>query len=199
MKLVLSMIAAAVLAASTTGYAQTRPLVKKTVQPAYKQPTATTSTTGWSYGNGFKHEVDLNLSQGYFRTYNVAGKNISDLNVFASYSYDIGHNFQVGGDAGFQSIDSISKLTAVATGTYNLDANYADSIFFKAGLGLYPVTKITNFKIEDKNDFGLFVAAGKRFKLWDHVNYKPFVAVAKISDFDVQFIVQFLNVSVNFN
>ena len=199
MKLVLSIVTAAVLVLSVEGNAQIRPVGRKTVQPAYQQPAATTSSTGWSYGNTFKHEVDLNLSQGYFRTYNVGGRNISDLNVFGSYSYDIGRNFQVGGDAGFQSVDSITKLTAVATGTYNLNANYADSIFFKAGLGLFPVTKVNIGKIEDKNDFGLYLEAGKRFKLWDHVNYKPAIVIAKISDFDVQFTVLFLNVSLNFN
>ncbi len=197
MKLAVSIIATTLLVISAG--AQTRPAARKTVQPTYQQPTATTSSTGWSYGNPFKHEVDLNLSQGYFRTTNVGGKNISDLYIAASYSYDIGHNIQVGGDASFQSYDSTTRLSAVGTGTYNLDANYADSIFFKSGVGLFPVTKLTNGKLEDKNEIGLYIAAGKRFKLWDHVNYKPVIMIAKISDLDAQFIVQFLNVSLNFN
>lgn len=200
MKIVVSVLVGTLLAATT--YAQTpqprRAAPHKTVIPAYQQPTSYSPV--WSIGTGFKHEVDLNLSQGYFRTYYNGAKNVSDLNIFASYSYDLGQKFQVGGDAGFQSADSTTKLTIVATGTYNLDADYGNSIFFKAGLGLYPVTKISALgKIDDKNEFGLYVAAGKRFKIWDHVNYKPFIAIAKISDLDAQFIIQFLNVSFNFN
>ena len=201
MKTVLSILFGSLLAIVNYAQAQQQPrrvAPHKTVDPAYQQPTS--YSPAWSTGSGFKHEVDLNLSEGYFRTYNVGGKNISNLSVFASYSYDIGRNFQVGGDAGFASVDSTTKLTAVGTGTYNLDADYGNSIFFKAGLGLYPVTKISaTGKIDDKNEFGLYAAAGKRFKIWDHVNYKPFVAIAKISDLDVQFVVQFLNVSFNFN
>ena len=169
---------------------------RKMVVPSYLQPSS--STSPWS-GNSFKHEVDLNFSQGYFRTYTVAGKSISDLNIFASYSYDFGHSYQIGGDAGIQSVDSTTKLTAVGTGTYNLDSDYANSIFFKAGLGLLPITKVSPTGIDNKSDIGFYVAAGKRFKLWDHVNYKPAVVISKISDQDVQFTVQFLNVSLNFS
>ena len=174
-------------------------ILQKKVSPAYQQNTS--SAPAWAMGSGFRHELDLNLSKGYLNTYYNGAKNITDISVAGSYSYDIGSNFQVGGDAGFQSVDSISHLLLVGTGTYNLDSNYSDAIFFKAGLGLYPVTRviIATAKIEDKNEVGTFIAAGKRFKIWDHVNYKPFVAITKISDLDVQFTIQFLNVSVNFN
>ncbi len=172
---------------------------RKTVSPAYQQNTSLTPS--WAMGNGFRHELDLNLSKGYLNTYYNGAKNITDINIAGSYSFDIGRNFQVGGDAGFQSVDSISHLTAVGTGTYNLDSDYSNSIFFKAGLGLYPVTRInlTTAKIEDKNEVGLFIAAGKRFKIWEHVNYKPFISITKISDLDAQFSIVFLNVSLNFN
>ena len=169
---------------------------RKMVVPSYQQPSS--SSSSWS-GNNFKHEVDLNFSQGYFRTYSVAGKNISDLNIYASYSYDFGHNFQIGGDAGIQSVDSTTKLTVLGTGTYNLDSDYANSIFFKAGLGLFPVTNVTATGIDNKSDIGIAAAAGKRFRLWDHVNYKPEIVILKINNQDVQFTVQFLNVSLNFS
>ena len=200
MKTVLSIlvglfISVAAQAQTTTSQKKTTAMPQKMVVPSYQQPSS--STPLWS-GNGFKHEVDLNVSQGYFRTFNSGGKSISDLNVFASYSYDFGHNFQIGGDGGFQSVDSVTKLTVVGTGTYNLDADYANSIFFKAGLGLYPVTKVSPTGIDNKSDIGFFLAAGKRFKLWDHVNYKPALVISKISDLDVQFTVLFLNVSLNF-
>ncbi len=200
MKTVLSILVGLII--SGTAHAQTTAPQKKTstaprkmVVPTYQQPTSSPST--WS-GNSFKHEVDLNFSQGYFRTANSGGKSYSDLNVFASYSYDFGHNFQIGGDGGIQSVDSTTKLTVVGTGTYNLDSDYSNSIFFKAGLGLFPITKVTATGVDNKSDIGFYVAAGKRFKLWDHVNYKPAIVISKISDQDVQFTVQFLNVSLNF-
>lgn len=176
--------------------AQTRKPVpaRKMVTPSYQTP-ATYSSSTW--GHSFLNELDLNMSAGYLKSYKVGTKSYTDLTLFASYSYDIGHQIQVGGDAGLQSFDSTTRLTAVGTGTYNMDANYADSIYFKAGLGLYPVDKGTLTSSEIKTEFGLYVAAGKRFKIWDHVNYKPQVMIAKISDLDAQITVQFLNVSVN--
>ncbi len=172
---------------------------QKMVTPAYQQPV---SRSGYLTGAPtFKHEVDLNLSQGYFRTYYNGSKNISDFNVYLTYSYDFGRNIQIGADGGFQSVDSVTRFTLFGTGTYNLDADYANSIFFKGGLGLAPISKLntTSGKLDDSNVFAFYAAAGKRFKLWDHVSYKPTIAVVKITDIDVQFQLQFLNISLNFN
>ncbi|MFZ3230840.1 MAG: hypothetical protein WA160_11595 [Pseudobdellovibrio sp.] len=185
---------------ATTGYAQTQraapPTIHKMVVPTYQQP-ATAPSAIWNSHN-FKNELDLNLSEGYIRTYKAGGKSITDINMFAAYSYDIGNNIQVGGDAGFQSVDSTTRLTVAGTGTYNMDTNYSDSVFFKGSLGLYPIDKGTT-TVDIKNEFGLYASAGKRFKLWDHINYKPMISIGKIGSQDATISIQFLNVSVNWN
>lgn len=185
---------------ATTAQAQTKktvppPPAKKMVVPTYQQPATITSSAPWG-APGFQHEVEINLSEGSLRTYKLAGKSYTDLTLMGAYNHDLGQNVQVGADVGLRSFDSKTYITLVATGTYNLDANYSDSVFFKGGLGLFPVSKDNG---DIKNEFGLYVAAGKRFKLWDHVNYKPFISIAKISDQDAEIAVQFLNISLNWN
>lgn len=144
---------------------------------------------------GFLHEIDVNLSQGFFRSQNGN----THIEILGDYSYDLGNGFQVGGIAGIQSKsgsgNSNTGLTAVATGTYNFDYNYSDAFFAKAGLGLYPHT---DNKGDYKNDIGFFIAGGKRFAIWNHVNYKPLVMLKSISNDDAEFIIQFLNISLNF-
>lgn len=169
---------------------------RKMVTPSYQAPVSV-STPAW--GHVFLNELDLNLSEGFLKTYKIGSKSYTDISVFAAYSYDIGQNIQVGGDVGLRSFDSTTRFTLVGTGTYNLDSNYSNSIFFKGGLGLYPVDKGTAASTDIKSEFGLYVAAGKRFKLFDHVNYKPMISIAKISDLDAQITVTFLNISVNWN
>ncbi|MBC7467610.1 MAG: outer membrane beta-barrel protein [Bdellovibrio sp.] len=205
MKNIIFVIASALIL-SLTANAQTKkavpaaqPPARKMVTPGYSPATVSSPSIASSWGHGFQNEFDLNLSEGYFKTYKVGSKSYTDFNVFGAYSYDLGQNIQVGGDVGLRSYDSSTRITLVATGTYNIEPNYADSVFFKAGLGLYPIDKGSNGNTDIKSEFGLYVAAGKRFKLWDHVNYKPMVKIAKISDLDAEITIQFLNVSVNWN
>ncbi len=184
MKALLTLLISTVVATAVNAQA------RKLVAPGY-QPVA----TGW--GSSFLHEFDLNLSEGYLKSYKSGSNSITDFNLFAAYSYDFRSQFQLGGDVGFQSYDSETRFTLAATGTYNFNQVYADSFFAKGGLGIYPVRKITNGKLENKNELGLYIAAGKRFKIWEHVNYKPFISIAKISDIDPEFTIQFLNISLN--
>lgn len=182
----------------------TQPPARKMVTPGYSPATVSSPSIASSWGHGFQNELDLNLSEGYLRTYKEGSKSYTDIAIFAAYSYDLkqetNQNIQVGGDVGLRSFDSSTRLTVVGTGTYNIEPNYADSVFFKGGLGLYPVNKSTTTGSTDiKSEFGLYVAAGKRFKLWDHINYKPMIKIAKISDLDAEITIQFLNVSVNWN
>lgn len=172
---------------TSTGNAQAKKLVAPGYQPVNK---------GW--GSSFLHEVDLNLSQGYLKTYKLGSKSITDFAMFVAYSYDFRSQFQLGGDVGFRSFDSETRFTLAATGTYNFNQVYANSFFAKGGLGIYPVQRISNTgNLENKNEIGLYIAAGKRFKIWEHVNYKPFISIAKISDIDPELTIQFLNISLN--
>ena len=164
----------------------------KMVTPSYEQPTT------YSWSNGFTHELDVNLSSGYIKSYKIGNKSVTDFQIFASYSYDFTSAIQLGADVGFGSFDSESRFTLAGTGTYNFASDYSDAFFAKGGLGLYPVTKISNTgTIENKNELGIYIAGGKRFKIWDHVNYKPFISVQKISDNDAEFTIQFFNISLN--
>lgn len=165
----------------------------KMVTPSYEQPTTT-----YSWSNGFTHELDVNLSSGYLRSYKSGSKSITDFNVFASYSYDFRSSIQLGADIGFSSFDSESRFTLAGTGTYNFDSDYSNAFFAKGGVGLYPVTKTSSTgKLENKNEIGIYIAGGKRFKIWDHVNYKPGISVQKVSDNDAEFTIQFFNISLN--
>lgn len=185
MKALLTLLISTVVATAVNAQA------RKLVAPGY-QPVA----TGW--GSSFLHEFDLNLSEGYFKSYKLGSKSITDVALFASYSYDFQSPFQLGSDLGIRSFDSETRFTLAATGTYNFDQVYASSFFVKGGLGIYPVQKISsNGNLENKNELGLYIAAGKRFKIWEHVNYKPFISIAKISDIDPEFTIQFLNISLN--
>lgn len=166
----------------------------KMVTPSYQQPTT------YSWSNGFTHELDVNLSSGYFKSYKVGSKSISDFSVYGVYSYDFMPQIQLGGDVGFRSFDSETRFTLAATGTYNFNSDYSNAFFAKGGLGLYPVTKVSSSgSIENKNELGFYIAGGKRFKIWDHVNYKPGIAILKVGDADPEFTIQFFNISLNTN
>ena len=166
----------------------------KMVTPSYQQPTT------YSWSNGFTHEFDLNLSSGYFKSYKLGSKSITDFSIYAVYSYDFMSQIQLGADIGFGSFDSQSRFTLAATGTYNFNTDYSNAFFAKGGLGLYPVTKISNAgTIENKNELGVYIAGGKRFKIWDHVNYKPGISIQKVGDVDPEITIQFLNISLNTN
>ncbi len=176
--------------------AQQRPS-KKMVAPGY-QPT--TYSSSYSSSSDFLHEVDLNLSQGYFRSAKVGSSTVSDLSILGSYSYDFGQQIQVGADVGLRSLDSLTRFTLAATGTYNLNPDYANSLFFKGGVGFYPVFKVSaSGNLDNKNELGIFVSAGKRFKIWEHVNYKPSIMILKVSDIDPELTLLFLNISLNTN
>ncbi len=165
----------------------------KMVTPSYQQP-----AQSYTWSNGFTHEVDVNLSSGYFRSFKSGSKSITDFSIFTSYSYDFMSQLQLGADVGLSSFDSTSRFTLAGTGTYNFNPDYADSIFVKGGLGFYPITKISDTgTVENKNEIGLYVSGGKRFKIWDHVNYKPSISILKISSADPEFNIQFLNISLN--
>ena len=177
---------------AVTAHAQQRKAAPapKMVTPSYQQPATT-----YSWSNGFTHELDVNLSSGYLKSYKAGS---TDFQIFASYSYDFTSAVQLGADVGFGSFDSQSRFTLAGTGTYNFDSDYSNAFFAKGGLGLYPVTKISSVgTIENKNEIGIYIAGGKRFKIWDHVNYKPFIAVQKVSDNDAEFTIQFFNISLN--
>ncbi|OFZ30494.1 MAG: hypothetical protein A2622_08815 [Bdellovibrionales bacterium RIFCSPHIGHO2_01_FULL_40_29] len=184
MKSLIMILISAVLTAQAHAQ-QKRPPARKMVVPTYQAP----MTSSWA---SFTHELDVNLSSGEFRSYKVGTRSVSNFGIFATYSYDLMPAIQVGADVGFQSLDSESAFTLAATGTYNFDSDYSDAFFVKAGLGLYPFTTTTT-----KSEFGFYAGAGKRFKIWEHVNYKPGLFIRKISDGEAEFIIQFFNISLN--
>lgn len=150
--------------------------------------------------NNFKHEVSLNLSEGYIRSYKLGDSSYTDFNVNGTYLYTLRDHMQVGGEGGFKSYpngtSSSNLMILMGMFTYNLDSDFKNSYFGEAAAGLAPAYKKADGKF--KSDFSFFFDVGKRFALWDHVTYRPLFRIAKYGEQDMEFLIMALNVSVMF-
>jgi hypothetical protein len=150
--------------------------------------------------NNYLHEVSLNLSEGYIRSYKLGDSSYTDINVNGTYLYTLRDHMQVGGHAGLKSYQngtsSSSFMILMGMFTYNLDSDFKNSYFGEAALGLAPAYKKTEGKFA--SDVSFFFDVGKRFALWDHVTYRPLFRLAKYGAQDMEFLIQALNVSLMF-
>jgi hypothetical protein len=179
-------------------------VVSSTALAQKKSKTSTdwTSPTYSTLGSTYIHEVDLNLSMGQLYNYKHGDNSYSDLTAIGSYNRVIQDQIQVGALAGFsntyrdRSNDNTMLFTLMGTGTYNFDSNLDESIFATGGIGLAPAYE------EDDREFvsamSFFVGAGKRFKLYEHVHYKPQLRIEKLGSMDTAIRLLFLNVSLMF-
>ncbi|NUN05615.1 MAG: hypothetical protein HUU57_07625 [Bdellovibrio sp.] len=67
-------------------------------------------------------------------------------------------------------------------GVYNLQSDLANSLFAKAGVGLYSALKDDSSDYENK--VGLFIGGGKRFAWLKNVSFSPEVRLVKRGDID---------------
>ena len=153
-----------------------------------------------SYTPNYKNEVDLNLSNGAIHSYKVGNSSNTDINAFVSYRMLLQDHIQVGGEGGFTSYSfggsSKNLIAAMGVFTYNFDSELKNSLFVEGGAGLYPAFSKDTSTYDSK--FSFFAGFGKRYSIWDHVNYKPLFRIAKYGDQDMEFLIQALNISLMF-
>lgn len=119
----------------------------------------------------YKHEFTTTLTRGYF----ISGKECKDcstgsiIDIGGSYLRYWKDDMQYGTEARLLNLSkeasvtgkSATRFDVLAIGAYNFSSDLKNSIYAKAGVGLYSVIKDDGSDYENK--FGLFLGAGKRF------------------------------------
>jgi hypothetical protein len=210
-KFVQNLLAATiVLGAASSVYAQynTRPS-----SSGYGRGTSTPSSSSGSYyggstytssaSYGYENEFITNFTRGYLFSGKTTknGESQTDIVLSGKYLRNFNSNIQLGGLAEIDSVsgggrNSETLLTLVGVGVYNFDMNFKQAFFAEAGIGIYPVPKESAPGHESK--FGFYIGGGKRFPLWDRINYIPTIELIKKGDLDIAFDIQFLNFSIMF-
>ena len=148
----------------------------------------------------FESELDINLSNGFYRQYkDAAGAEHTESNIQVSYLNNLRSPFQVGGAVGVQGTDSKSYLTIYATGVANLVPDYSNSFYLSSSLGAKTIDQAdeNTGEIKQKANFYGQLAIGKRLNIRKHFSYKPFVYVSKSGNLTPEYGIQFINFSVN--
>lgn len=209
MKTILMVLA--LMGFTMTAQAQSKKLIKQT-PAASSSPTYSSSSpsTFTSSGNSQKREFDLNLATGFFKSYKAGKDTVNELGVGGTLLFLIQDQFQLGGEIAILSISGAASTTAaggastsingtqttfVAVGAYNFTRNLEESFYAKLGLGLFPGR---NDKAEIENKFGFYAGIGKRFELFNKINYKPELRINKVGSEDISFTIYLLNTSIFF-
>ncbi|UOF00919.1 hypothetical protein [Bdellovibrio reynosensis] len=205
-------IAALVLAFTVSAQAQKRtkaPGTRVSKQTQTERSYTTTSNNSYSYGGSFTHEIFFNLtgsrSGGSYLSFkeHKDGDTATVLDVGGTYLRYWKDNMQYGVEARFRSLSkeasasqkSATLFDALGVGVYNLNSDLDDSIYAKAGFGLYSVLNDDGDGYENK--FGFFLGAGKRFALFNNVAYAPELRLVKRGDIDMAIQIDFLNASLH--
>jgi hypothetical protein len=187
------LITAAALTVSSAAFAQRA----HSTNTGYTTPSTYSSSVSYghqneiiaTYGHGF-----LTSGQGYKN-----GPTVTNIEIAGKYLRTLTANIQVGGMAGISSFSgsgSRTGLTAVGVGVWNFDVDFKEAFFAEAGAGIYPVLNSTQSDFESK--IGLYVGGGKRFPIWERVNFIPSAYLVKKGDLDVGIDIEFLNLSIMF-
>jgi hypothetical protein len=157
-------------------------------------------------GYAFQNEILTNFTSGGFTSSSPCKdcKSTTDIGVNLSYLYFLPgylqNKLQVGAEGGLGSVsvngNSNTNFTLLGIGAYNLENDFKNSIFFKAGLGLYTVQG-TGMGTESK--FGLFLGGGKRFAWLNNVTLSPEARLVKKGDLDIGFEFNIINFSIYWN
>lgn len=147
----------------------------------------------------FQNEVLVNFSTGEFTSQKACTdcSSVSTFTLFGSYLHHLKDNFQLGGEAGITSSSSTTLFDLAAIGAYNVESDFKNSIYGKAGLGLASVSGPGGSGSETK--IGFFIGGGKRFAIFNNVTYSPELRIIKKGDLDVAFQATFLNLSLYWN
>ena len=151
-----------------------------------------------SSSTNFEHEISTAFTGGAYTSAKVGTTTVSTLAAQASWVKFIRPKIQAGGEAAFTSMSggalSTSFFDVMGVVNYNLEDNTRESIYVKGGLGLFAVPNTTGTGYDSK--FGFMAGAGKRFPLWERIQYSPEIRLVKKGDLDVAFNIYFINLSI---
>ncbi len=168
---------------------------------SYRADRTYSSANSFSFGGSFEHEITTNLTEGGFFSGKRSKNGDSGTIVAfgASYLQFLKEKIQIGGEGRLvsNSFDSSTIIDAIGVLAYNLDNDLKNSIFGKAGVGIYSVPKTTGSGYDSQ--FGFFLGAGKRFTWLSNVSYTPELRLTKRGDIDMQVDIAFLNFSIFWN
>jgi len=124
--------------------------------------------------------------------------NVSYLYFLQGTSED---RLQIGAEAEISSIslngNTNTYINLLGVGAYNLDTDFKQSVFIKAGVGIYT---IQDAGTNTETKMGVFIASGKRFTMmFDHVTYSPEIRIIKKGNLDFGFEANLLNFSIYWN
>jgi hypothetical protein len=153
-----------------------------------------------NYSSSNEDEIQTAFSTGSYVTDRVGTNNLTVLTVMGSWARFVKPKIQAGGEIKFISASgagsSSSNFDVVGFGTYNFDDDIHNSFYAKGGLGLFAIPPASGNGFENK--FGFMVAGGKRFPLWERIQYSPEVRIYKKGDLDMYVDIYFLNLSLMF-
>lgn len=187
-------LAALALLFTTTSQAQYK------APPTKKYPPRAPSAIG-----AYTNELMTNLTGAQL----FLGKECKDCASGSRFILDISYlhtwkdNMQYGGEAGMRILskeysgtgDSETLFDLVGVGVYNLESDFANSLYAKAGVGFYATPK------ENRTDgyetkLGMFIGAGKRFEFLRNVTYTPEFRFIKRGDIDFGMEFNVINFSI---
>lgn len=146
-------------------------------------------------GNGDK-EFMISASGGSYTTSKVGDESISVLQVGGALAMEITDEVQAGAEIGFANVSGgggTSTFDIMAFGVYNFDTPIKDAMYAKGGVGMFSVPKTAT---ENETKFGFMAGIGRRFPVWDKIQYTPEARLFKKGDADPSIDIQFLNFSV---
>lgn len=194
MKLLISLLSAALIFSAHNGYAKT-PSKPTTTRPGSSSLGATTMNS-WSSEEDY--EIQSGMSGGQYQTYKSASDTITRMDLQLSVAKLIKNNIQAGAEVHFNSTSgggTSSYFEIVGFGVYNLTSLIKDTYYAKGGVGLF---NTINDRRENESKFGFFVGGGKRIPLWNQITYSPEVRLFKKGSEDFTLSLYFLNVSLFF-
>lgn len=177
-------LAALSLVLSTTSFAQSRS--RGPAAGSYSSEITTLATGGLFYSG--KQTKD--------------GSSGSNMALGVGFLHTLNHQVQVGGEGRLRMLskevsgtgDSETLFDIVGVGAWNFTSDFANSIFAKAGIGLYAVPKDSYAGYENK--LGFFIGGGKRFAWLNSVSYSPEIRLVKKGDIDLGIELQIINFSI---
>jgi hypothetical protein len=159
-----------------------------------------TTAYGSSISYGYSNEIITNFTSGNLITEkpcNAVGcKSQTTTMLQGAYLRSINANIQAGARMVINNNGDETLFTLLALGVYNFDTDFKNAFFGQGGIGIYPVLKSNLSGYENK--IGFFIGGGKRFPIWDRVNYIPSISLVKKGDLDIGFDIEFLNFSLMF-
>lgn len=163
-----------------------------------------TNSYGSSLAYGYNNEILTNFTSGSIITekpcnnsnYPRTCKSSTAIVLEGAYLHTVTSEIQAGARVIVNNTGDDTLFTLLALGVYNFDTDFKNAFFAQGGLGIYPVLKNDLSAYESK--IGFFIGAGKRFPIWDRINYIPSLSMVKKGDLDFGFDIQFLAFSFMF-